>query len=1433
MFKKLKFSNVDSFVCTIEKSKEGLMATLYAIDNKNRKFKINKFSTDLNAYENKSVEVCLKEVGGNKQVVIKEDNILVNTVTSFIGSDFIADIDKMEKDGVTFGLIHIGNIILGKLGESELPKNLFARRSSFKVNVKNDDEFTIVRYANLHQHTENSLLDGMVRIKDLAKKTEYCSAITDHGNMFGYLEFRAAMEKAGKKPIIGEEFYVETIGDRVKFAAKDKLDEIMFDNADDEKTDPKNSRLQSDHMIVLAKNDVGLANLIKLSSMAYDHIYKKPHLMIEDLEQNHEGLIVTSACIGGTIGRCLKNCLGVMGNCTLVADLVTSKGLDYFRKDPIAVKALTAIHGSDETVMNMVRCYVNNMTIAIDFVDKMLQLFGDDFYFEYQDHHFDIERNIMELMVRFRNELYPQVKIVVGCDAHYLDKEDAYVHEVWLCNQTKKKMSDETHMRFSGDGYYVHTSDEMVELFDAEYLDNTLEIADKVSYESVKQSYHLPHFPLPKGFDNDTEYFKQRCREGFIERFKGTPLVRNKEYLQRMQMEIDTILKMGWPSYFLIVSDFIAWAKDTNVKENIERYFPSNKFDHTTIPSQFLKDHSIYIGPGRGSAAGSLVCYCLKITDIDPMKYGLLFERFLSPDRVSMPDIDTDIEDDVRQEVIEYVRYKYGASQVSGIITFGTAAAKSAIKSVGRCLDIPLGFCDAMADFIPEKPGITLEKALQQNNELLRFINDNEDARKIWDIAVKWEGLKTNMSQHACGVIISDQPILRYIPECRLKNNKTGNMELVTQIEAPSCEDMGLLKMDFLGLRTLGVIHNAINYIEKSHGTKLNFYDIPIDDVDVYKFLAKGNTQATFQLESPLFTGMVTNGLSDIEAKAALCGDDEAKLHSLGVTAFSRLSDMNALGRPGPIDFVPKYCENILDESKISYDLDEVKPFLEDTYGIILYQEQVMRIVRALAGFTAGQSDTIRKAMGKKKKEIVDEYGEYFIHGNAKMGIKGCVANGIDEQKARKLWQTMAKFSEYAFNKSHAVSYSVNSVRTAWLAYYYPAEYMCATLNSYIDNAEKIQQYLFVCGQKKIHILPPSLNKSDAKFSMEHNGIRTGLSSLKGVGKIGNQIIDERNKSGNFTSMSNFIYRMTKYHDLNKKAVESLTYCGLLDEYGVVRRDIIQNLDTIAGYMSEVRMLRKSYSIFDALRDNDAKIQERNYIDVSNRLKLSRKEYEPLTKLVNEKEYAGRYISGHPMDQFNAKQIGKVTMISNIINELDDKLSDKKQMRVTIAGILNVVEAKYSKAGNLFYVAEIEDKSGSLGCVYFPKRDQEIDSNVDAMVKNSPVKIEGIAKKDDFGIKITIIKISSLESALLSYNNDYVIPETKLPINEDGNPDLSGLLRVLNYAPKNGKKTIYVVNSQGKATPIMSNIVITNSLYEEICNLVGKTNFKSFKKAED
>lgn len=1280
----------------IGKGKKGFYGDLYYEAPNGKKANINTFNEkdfliNVKQYENTVLDVyaLAKSITYQNQVIIKFDNL-------FKKGSLLSLVNIEAKTGKKEACICLGTKPIASINHLELPNNLFQRRNAYGLSVIDDEHLMIVRYANLHQHTEYSLLDGFCKIPELAKKVEYACAITDHGNMSGILDFYSKMKAEGKKPIIGVEAYVESVDYMKKVNSdNDDLFEQMFGDEDDEK-----SLKNGDHLILLAKNNEGMKNLFRLSSLAETNKFKgKPHVSLEWLKKYSDGIVATSACIAGTLGKSIKYRLLTEEN-KYISNAITQYGHEFYNKVDIP-----------EDKMNIVRLYKYHYELEKKFIETMIDIFGkEDFYIEIQDHHFELETNIMKEIKKLA-KLYG-LKMVVGIDAHYLDKEDAFYHELWLCQQTKKTISDAKRMRFSGDGYFVHTSDEVVDLFKDdcdinEMLDNTLEIADKCNVVIEHKGYKLPEFPVPNGYKDDKEYFLTLCRNKYREKFKGTEKYHNKEYLDRMKFEIDTIVKMGFWAYFLIVQDYIAWARDEKVKEHVETYFPSSKYKKEEIPETLLKDYKILVGPGRGSGAGSLVCYCLGITDIDPIEFGLLFERFLNPDRVSMPDIDVDFEDSLRQKVIDYVKFKYSPSHVSRIITYGTAAAKAAVKDVMRILEKPIPDAQALSDAIPNRPKITLVEALDESNEFANFYADGE-YKKIIDIAMKFEGLRKNKGQHACGVLIAPDDVTEYMPQCMLKNTETGEDEPTTQFVMTECEDMGLLKMDFLGLRTLGVLHEATDLIKDKDvdPDKIDIYDL-----SVFQHLADGNTDAVFQVESPYMSGLIQSMYqtlnSELEAIENLPVDKIAQAKKdLAKILFAKICDANALGRPGPMDEIPNYIHNMLNPSDVKYDIPQAEEYLRATNGIIVYQEQTMMLTRKLAGFTPGQADKIRKAMGKKIHEILNEYGQYFIYGSKQLGIVGCVNNGIDAEVAKSIWDKMEKFGSYAFNKSHSVAYSVLTARTAWLSKYYPTEFMTATLNSFIDDIDTIKKYLSSCRQKGIKVLGPSISESNQNFTCGKNTIRFGLQGIKGVGSASEAIVEERKKNGQFKNYHDLLLRMAS-GKLNKRVLEALIYSGALDEFEGTRKEKIDQLDTALACLKEYKLVQSQSNLLirDILGANGVEIENQRLVTKNNEF-FSQKEM-----LKKEFEYTSFYITGHPLDEYeeyinvsNPVKLGSLRYVdenSNVVEKENGTKVPVTTKGLSYVGAITNVDEKISKKGSPYAEVTIEDKTGTMSVSFF------------------------------------------------------------------------------------------------------------------------------------
>lgn len=1108
-----------------------------------------------------------------------------------------------EKNGCN--LFKNGVLIASAIGEdAKVIKR--SKPKAFVLDVKDDiATIELLYFVEIHRHSGYSLLDGAIPIKRLVEKTESVGALTDHGVMFGILDYYKKMLKANKKPILGCELYVET----------------------------KDGNKEGNHLIVLAKNSIGYTNLMKLTTLGYNNFYRKPHISYEMLKTHSKGLIATTACMNGEVPQLI-----------LAGDYQKAK----------------------ETLLELASFFEPG-----------------DFYIEIQRHGISEEIILNPQLIKLSKET--GIKLIAATDSHYVNKEDSYEHEILLCIGTQSKMIDEKRMKFIGTGYHLHSSTEVLELFKdiPEAIENTLEIAEKCNVELDLNTIHMPSFEVPQPFKSDTEYFEYLAKKGFEERFGSN--FDNQTYKERFEYEIEIIKNMGFSSYFLIVSDFVNYAKSRGIE----------------------------VGPGRGSVCGSLVAYCLKITEIDPIPYGLLFERFLNVDRISMPDIDLDFDDERREEVIDYVKEKYGKECVSKIITFGTLSARAAIRDVTRVLDFPYSFGDRISKTIIN-PKLTLKEQLEENIELKKMYNEEPDIKKIIDISIKIEGLPRNASMHACGVIIAKAAVVNYVPQIMMETETEGIYEPTTQFNMFECEECGLLKMDFLGLRTMGVINRAlvdINRKRKKEGKPaLTYKDIPINDPVVYDFISKGNTQGIFQLESAGMTSFMKELLQDAGKYIKLKTKED--LEKFGNELFERIIAGVSLYRPGPMDEIPNYINNMLHPDQIVYELPVLKNILESTYGIIVYQEQVMFIVREIAGFSKGQSDTIRKAMAKKKKEIINEYEEYFIYGSEKhdkenpsevLNIPGCINRGIPEEIAKDIWEKMKKFAEYAFNKSHATAYADIGIRTAWLAYYYPAEYMCATLNSFINKADKIKAYMAICKKKGIKILPPDVNRSEEKFTVAGDSIRFGLMGIKNMGKAAEDIVNERRKNGPFANMQDFAERMALYSRVDKKMLEALIYASAFDEFEGTRKAKLVILPNIllAATNNKKQIESGQVSLFD-----NPEMAAYKKIPIP-----KTEEFVKRFKLEKEKEYSGFYITEHPLDDFirvtSKKDVHEISDVLLDDSETPDedipyiKGSLYENQDVKVCGIMKAVMLKYSRNGNRLITFTLEDKSGEIKCIAF------------------------------------------------------------------------------------------------------------------------------------
>lgn len=1050
------------------------------------------------------------------------------------------------------------------------------------------------KFVHLHTHTEYSLLDGANRIKDLIKRTKELGmdsvAITDHGAMYGVVDFYKEAIKNGIKPILGCEVYTAK---RSRYNKEAGLD-----------SDPG-------HLILLAKNNFGYKNLMKIVSIGFiEGFYYRPRIDMEVLKEYGKGLVALSGCLSGDIPKSILN-----GN--------------YQEAKEIALK------------------YKN--------------IFEEDsFYLELQSNGIEEQNIVNSQLIKLSNET--NIPLIATNDAHYLKKEDAKAHEILLCIQTGKNINDKDRMRFSTDDFYLKSPKEMMEIFKniPEAISNTVKVADMCNVELEFGELHLPHFEVPEGKDS-FEYLKKLCYGGLKKLYKSK--WQEKEIIKRLEYELCVIEQMGYVDYFLIVGDFIRYAKDNN----------------------------IIVGPGRGSAAGSLVSYCLDITTIDPIKYNLLFERFLNPERVSMPDIDIDFCYERRQEVIDYVVRKYGKDRVAQIITFGTMAARAVIRDVGRALDIPYGDVDKVAKMIPFQIGMNIEKALKLNPELRNFYDNDENIKELIDTAKLLEGMPRHASTHAAGVVISKEPITEYVP---LQKNDES---ITTQFTMGLLEELGLLKMDFLGLRTLTVIRDAVDLIYENYNKKIDIDSLDMNDPNVYKLIGEGKTAGVFQLESAGMTQFMT------ELKPTSLEDVIA-----GISLY----------RPGPMDQIPRYIRNKNNPKEIKYHHPLLENILNVTYGCMVYQEQVMQIVRELAGYSMGRSDIVRRAMSKKNISVMKEERKNFIYGikddDGNVIVKGAVTNGIGEKEANIIFDEMMDFASYAFNKSHAAAYAVIAFQTAWLKHYYPIEFMAALLNSFLGSNEKISQYVYECKNLKIEILPPDINESHLKFTVINGKIRFGLTAVKNVG--GNavkSIIGERIKGGNYKSLVDFLER-TEGKDVNKRCIESLIKSGAFDWTNVYRSKLLAVYEKImTGIVQRKKKnVEGQLSLFDVLKENTGESGDFNKVLKSENVYPNIKEFPKKDLLFMEKEMLGLYISGHPLEDLEKEIKERVTLFSSdlIINieegDTDIPLGSCKKVTdgksVYVGGIIASKKTKTTKNGNLMAFITLEDLFGTMEVIVFP-----------------------------------------------------------------------------------------------------------------------------------
>lgn len=1019
-------------------------------------------------------------------------------------------------------------------------------------------------FAHLHVHSEYSLLDGACRIDSMMDRVKELGqtaiALTDHGVMYGCIDFYKAAKAAGVKPIIGCEVYV---------ARRKMTDRVHgLDN------DPY-------HLVLLCKDRTGYENLCYLVSEAFLHgFYGKPRVDLELLEAHHEGLIALSACLAGAIPQALMN-------------------EDY---DKARATAL-----------------------------ELSRIFGqDNFYLEMQDHGIAAQRPVNQGIQRLARET--GLPMVITNDAHYLRKEDADIQDVLLCIQTGKSVDDINRMRFETQEFYLKSEEELRSLFPGcdEAFENTVKIAERCNVEFTFHEYHLPAYPVPEGYTNE-EYFRKLCYEGFQERYPDAP----EEYRERMEYEIKVISSMGYVNYYLIVWDFIHYAKSVGIP----------------------------VGPGRGSGAGSIVAYCIHITEVDPMKYGLIFERFLNPERVSMPDFDTDFCQERRGEVIDYVYRKYGADHVAQIVTFGTMAARGAIRDVGRALNFTFAETDVVAKLVPAGPHVTLKSALEESPKFREMYNGDERVKKLIDTAMRLEGMPRNSSTHAAGVVITADPVCSYVPLS--KNDDT----IVTQYTMTTIEELGLLKMDFLGLRNLTVIQDAEQQIQqKEPAFRIDW--IPDNDPETFRMLSEGKTSGVFQMESAGMTGVCI---------------------SMKPSSIEDITAIVALYRPGPMDSIPRFVANKLDPSKVTYKTPLLEPILRVTYGCIVYQEQVIEIFRTLGGYTMGQADNIRRAISKKKLKVIEAERKVFVYGDKDQGISGAIAKGVSEAAAQSIYDEIVDFANYAFNKSHAVCYAVVSYQTAYLKCHYPRQYMAALMTSVLDSAVKISAYIAECKELGIALLPPDINHSEDHFSVEEGGIRFGLGAVKNIGRgLIRSMAAKRREGGPFRSMQDFLERMDE-GELNKRAVENLIRCGAMDGFGCHRSELIgvyeAMMDSIAA--SRKQNLEGQMGLFAMLEDEGP-----SKMDIPHKEEYSRAEL-----MAMEKETTGIYLSGHPMDDY--RKLLKNTHVLPIGDLMDEEKHFQDDQIVSVAGIIQTVKTKTTRNNSAMAYVTMEDDTASIEMLAF------------------------------------------------------------------------------------------------------------------------------------
>lgn len=1149
-------------------------------------------------------------------------------------------------------------------------------------------------FAHLHVHTEYSLLDGSNKVKEYVNRVKELgmnsAAITDHGVMYGVIEFYRAAREAGINPILGCEVYV---------APGSRFDRERVEGED-----------RYYHLVLLAENDTGYSNLMKIVSKGFvDGFYYRPRVDMEILQQYHEGLIALSACLAGEVPKLLNR-------------------------------------GSYEE--------------AKEAALRHVEVFGEGNYFlELQDHGIRDQQNVNQQLLRLSQET--GIELIATNDIHYTYADDEASHDILLCIQTGKKLADENRMRYEGGQFYVKSEQQMRELFPyaLQAIENTQKIADRCHVELEFGVTKLPEYPVPEQRE-PYEYLRSLCYDGLKEHYPDNWEAQS----ENLEYELNVIKKMGYVDYFLIVWDFIHYAKNQNIA----------------------------VGPGRGSAAGSLVSYTLGITNIDPLKYNLLFERFLNPERVSMPDIDIDFCVDRRQEVIDYVVEKYGKDRVVQIITFGTMAARGVLRDVGRVMDLPYAFVDNIAKQVPNELNITIDKALVMNHELRTLYETDENIKTLIDMAKRLEGLPRHSSMHAAGVVISKAPIDEYVPVSRASDGS-----ITTQFTMNTLEELGLLKMDFLGLRNLTVIQHAVEMIQRDIDPKLDIDTVDYNDIKVLESIGTGKTEGIFQLESAgmksFMKELKPQSLEDIIA---------------GISLY----------RPGPMDFIPAYIRGKNNPDSITYDCELLEPILAPTYGCIVYQEQVMQIVRDLAGYSLGRSDLVRRAMSKKKSSVMEMERKNFVYGNEAEGVKGCINNGIDERVANKIFDEMIDFAKYAFNKSHAAAYAVVSYQTAYLKYYYPLQYMAALMSSVMHNVSKVSEYILTCRRMGIKVLPPDVNEGEGGFSVSGDAIRYGLSAIKGVNySCIEKLCIERDERGPFTNLNDFLTRMSD-KDLNKRAIENFIKAGALDGLDGTRKQFMMAYAAMVDGINQAKKntMAGQMTLFDLAGEEEKQEFEFKMPETG--------EYAKETLLAFEKEVLSVYISGHPLEEYEEKWRKNITRVTT-----DFMLDEETQNTMVIDGENAVVGGmivdktiKYTKNNKTMAFITVEDLVGTLEVIIFP-RDYEKYSHLLEVDNKVFIRGRAVTEEEKNG-KLICEKMSSFDDTKKEL-------WLKFDTIEQYQESEKGFLEILKESEGNDRIVVYISSQKVmKRLPDNLNIMITNDIVNNLTNHLGENNVKVVEK---